>query len=501
VLELLTVNKTVSVFSMLLCCFLLTACGGGGGSGSSNDADTTASLNSATVGLAITDSPMDDWDQAWATINSAELLGDDGKHMLFDSEKTVDLLSLRDHVEILAIDDTVVPGTYSKIRLHVSEVKLVRLNDDGTVDEEVSTKLVANGKIDLNPRGSFDIPAGAVMFITLDFDAERAFKVTQTGNAKKLIVRPVIFVDIGSAPAFRTLARVQGTIESVSGMLDGFLLCDTVFISGSLPPQADDETDSTAEDCFRVILDVATGVFGEDGLPLDPINLAAEMPVTVIGRLSVLDTSQTEPLADFDGDGVVDDDHEVFAVSAFTVEAGAAGIWTREKGLVATDVLDDRVNLSQEADDGSISEIPVQLYPKTRIFTPRGNELGRDALQIDTAVTVDAVLALAQDATSVDELRAALIVVGDDDDTERTSLSGELLSVNGGELMVATDSGDRSVIASDAVVLQIIADGNGLETSEIGLEDLQPGQQLEIFGSEDTITGYFDAEVVIAQPL
>jgi len=495
------VNKTISVFSMLLCCLLLTACGGGGSS--SSGTDTTASLNSATVGLAITDSPLDDWDQAWTTITSAELLGDDGNHMLFDEEKTIDLLSLRDYVEVLAIDNTVVPGTYSKIRLHVTEINLVRLNDDGSVDEEVNARLVANGKIDLNPRGSFDIPAGSVMFITLDFDAEKAFKITETGNAKKLIVRPVIFVDIGSAPAFRELARVQGTIESVSDMLDGFLLCDTVLVSGSLPPQGNEDTDggSAAEDCFRVILDDDTGVFGEDGLPLDPLNLAAEMPVTVIGRLSVLDTSQTEPLADLDGDGVIDDDHEVFAISAFTVEVGATGIWTREKGLVATDVLDDRFNLSQEADDGSISEIPVQLYPKTRIFTPRGNELGRDALQVDTAVTVDAVLALAQDATSVDELRAALIVVGNDDDTERTSLSGELLSVDGGELTVTTDSGDRSVIASSAVVLQIISDGNGLETSEISLEDLVEGQQLEIFGSEDTITGYFDAEVVIAQPL
>ena len=199
----------------ILFTFLLAGCGGGGGG---NQALT--SVTPATVGVIITDAAIDEWDQALATITSIELIGDEGRDVLFEGNETVDLLQLRDFVEVFEIDDQVVPGVYSKIRLRVSRLQLVRLNEDGSVAEERDADLVANGKIDLNPRGDIDIAPGDVLFITLDFDMEKSLKLTETGNGN-LKLRPVIFVDIDTEPGFRGLTRVQGVIERVSDDLDG----------------------------------------------------------------------------------------------------------------------------------------------------------------------------------------------------------------------------------------------------------------------------------------
>ena len=71
-------------------------------------------------------------------------------------------VSMRDGIT-LATD---VPARcYNKIRLTVSEIKLVKLDADGD-PVEFNAKINGNGKIDLNPRGTFCVgPDETVLFV------------------------------------------------------------------------------------------------------------------------------------------------------------------------------------------------------------------------------------------------------------------------------------------------------------------------------------------------
>lgn len=470
--------------------FLLAGCGG-----SSSGANTqTNPVTPATVGLIITDAAIDDWDQVLATITSVELLveGASPGHVLFAGEETIDLLQLRDFVEVFAIDENVPPGTYEKIRLRLSSLELVRLDAvTGEVAESRLTNLVANGKIDLNPRGSFEIAPGSILFITLDF-AVNSFKLTEANNGR-LIVRPVIFVEIDSVPAFRGLARFQGSIEELNAADLGFLLCGDRLLA-----YARNDIESTVERrCVRVNTDADTGVFGADGLPITYSNLETGEDVTVVGRLHQRDVNSVF--------------EDPIVLQAFTIEAGAPGTWARVAGSVLTPLVNSQFELAVAPAQGFApgTEIATRLFPETRLFTPRGEELDRAELLVGRNVTIDAVLALAQGELETNELRAALIIVETDaDPAQDVNLSGALLAVGGTSLTIATDLGDRCVNAADARIVQVSSgDANNIVTNELNLSELESAlgalesnQQLEadILGSEGA-GGCFDAVVVIVQ--
>ena len=250
-------NQSLSSALLAAAYLTLAACGGGGG----GTGGVAAPAQFATVGIALTDAPTGDVDEALATITSIELLGEDGKVVLFSGVETIDLLRLADYSELFAVSDQVPAGTYSKIRLQLSSLELIRRNEDGTIAETIDAKLVGNGKIDLNPRGPFFVAAGATLVITLDFDVKKSLKITETGNGR-VIVRPVIFVDIANGLPAPGLTRIHGEILGINA--NGELrLCQSALISSS------DEDRQHEEDgrCVLVTTDAATGIFGDDGLP------------------------------------------------------------------------------------------------------------------------------------------------------------------------------------------------------------------------------------------
>jgi hypothetical protein len=178
--------KKTCYAAALMISMLLGSCGGGGGSG----ATTGVSAEPATVGLVITDAITDEWDEARATITQVSLIGDGGHEILFSGEKTVDLLSLREHLKLFVVKPGVRPGYYSKIRLQIKELVLVKNND--AAPPTLQPVKVPSNKVDLNPQGTFHIAPGSVVFASLDWDMEKSLKFTETGSGK-WIMRPVIF--------------------------------------------------------------------------------------------------------------------------------------------------------------------------------------------------------------------------------------------------------------------------------------------------------------------
>jgi len=470
---------------------IVTACGGGGGSAGApapNDA-------TATVGLLITDAPVGRWDEAIATITSVKLIGDDGQVELFSGSQTLDLLKLADFSELFAVSDQVPAGRYSKIRLQLSDLVLNDINPDtGNVIDSEQPQLVGNGKIDLNPRSPFVLRGGDVLFIELDFDMEKSLKITETGNGR-LIVRPVVFVDIRTERAQGRLSRVHGEITGIDPLAGNFRLCQTVYVAHWGDDNAFGAFGTEGRRCVTVSSDADTGVFGTDGLPQAFADLAVGEEATVIGRL--------RPLADGELDADSDDerfggDGHYFALDAYVVEEGPLGTYRRIRGVVAASVdpSTDRFDLDVAPGQGIFTEtaLPVQLFDETRVFNREGEELGRDAISVDRVALVDGVLLIGDD----DVLRSPLVVLGDLTPGDAAAIEGIVVDVNTAEgtLLVNDGTLDRCIGAAGADIF-IVDDSDGFTSSRGDLEDLRPGQPVSVFGTED-LGGCLVADTILA---
>jgi hypothetical protein len=464
----------------ILAAAVVAGCGGGSGG-------SAAGSGGATVGIALTDAPTTEYDEALATITSIELLGNGGPVPVFQGEETVDLLKLADYAELFTVAEDVPPGTYDKIRLRVTALRLVDRDANGNVLADVAADIVANGKLDLNPRGPFTLAAGDSLVISLDFDVAKSLKVTTTGNGR-VIVRPVIFVDILPTGPLGKLARVHGTVDAVGD--DGsFRLCQTALVAQG---EADDDL-APRERCLRVVTDGATGVFGEDGLPqADPV--AVGDPLTVIGRLAPL------PPDEDDGDDEAAD-ADRFTLLAFVIESGPLGTYARLRGA-ATTVVDagtGRFDLDVAPAQGLVTTgpLPTQLFPKSRLFSRAGTELTRTAIQPGRRLVADAVLALGAGPAGADLLRSPLVIV--DLAPAPDAVSGTVLTLDAitESLVLATDAGDRCVDAASADIFLVGTTGDRFESRRGEFADLGVGQALTAFGPEG-IDGCLVAETIIA---
>lgn len=488
----------------------IAACGGGGGGSSGSSGSVAPLAQVATVGIALTDAPSPEYDQVLATVTSVQLLGNGAPVTVFSGAETIDLLRLADYSELFAVSDQVPAGTYNKIRLMLSNLELVTLNPDGTVDKSITAKLVANGKIDLNPRGPFVVAGGSTLVITLDFDVKKSLKIKETGHGQ-VIVRPVIFVDIANGQPAPGLTRIHGLVTAIN--TDGSLrLCQTALVSSAF----DDNRHGGSDRCVRVSTDGNTGVFGPNGLPEQLADLTVGEEATVVGRLRPLDDANDH---DDDNDGINDEDddndgrgdhrvadrnhdgeaNERFGLDAYIIEEGLLGTFKRIAGTVTlpVDSATDRFEFDVAPGQGLIVDgaIAAQLYPKSRIFSAAGVELTRDSLDTGVQAIADSVLAISNGEADV--LRTALVTV-DDVTVGETAVSGSVLSVNGNSLRMSTATGDRCVQAETADIFLIDESHGSLESTRGSLADLQSGQHINVFGTEG-IGGCVIADTILAQ--
>jgi hypothetical protein len=454
----------------------LAACGGSSSS-SSNEAAVPAPPSSGKVTVLLTDGPGPAWDQAIATITSIELIGEDGNQSIFSGSSTVDLLSLPDFYDVFAIADDVVPDTFEKIRLNVDSLELVDLDETGAEIERVTTQLVGNGKIDLNPRDDFVIGPGDSLYIEIDFDMNKAFKTTITGNGK-VIVRPVVMVNVTRVPPAGRLTRLHGTIENID--LDGlsFDLCQEALVSAVDDDEAESDDDGDRH-CIEISTDAATGLFGMEGQPIVFDALTAGTLATAVGYLR---------------------ENSDVVLAAVTVEVGDA--FLRAAGTADGIVVGDLFNLALESGQelGTDAEmLATQLYPQTRIFLKDGEELGADAIVPGIGVLADAVLF----DDGIDEtLRAALLILDPAAAAGEEVLQGEIVSIDfdAGSLQLFTGDAARCIDAQDADIF-LVSNVEGFTSERVGLGDLEPMQSADVFGDGTEEAGCFVATDVLASAL
>ena len=539
-------NFTLALYIALLAIFL-TACGGGGGSAPASNSGTTPTANPApdpiatpvepaTVAVILTDASIKDYDKALATITSIELIGDNGHVQIFSGSETVDFLQLADFVEIFAVDESVTPDTYEKIRLHLSDMTLVNVVDGGN-DIETPVDLVANGKVDLNPRESFTILPSQVVFVSIDFDMEKSVKLIETGNGKTKM-RPVIFVNIGTKPAFKNgLARVHGVVDRIA--VDGgvFSLCMTQLIS-RFPPSDGPSIDGF---CLTVQVDEKTGLFGKDGQPILASDLSIGQELTVVGIVSLNDgpdgptpkplpAGADEPAQlpedDCRDDDVTIDDNEddecrddgefdSFALRAIVIEAGPLGTWMRLRGQLKSPV-DDLTGLfglfvfpGQGFSDDTV--LTTQAFPKTRIYRIDGDglrEISAAELRTEDIAALDGVLIPGEVSTGGDPedlFRTALMLttpgVSIDPVPEPVVIKGKILQIMAEEnsLIIATEEGDRCVSTDDeTLIFEVFLVDKVFESVKVMLDELTEGSGVGIYGVDDEIN-CFAADLIIAE--
>lgn len=432
--------RRIAISVLLGLSILLAACGGSGEDGVPPGPAT------GTVALLLTDLPTDDLREINFDVVEATLIGDQGQQTVFSGNTRVNLLDLENYSVPIALGE-VAAGTYTKLRLRIDNFQII--DNEG---EEHYPRPPANGRIDLLEPGGIEVVPGRTLVAHVDMDANKSIHVVQTGNGKYRL-RPVVRVEFKLDGLPDELVRIEGRIDSViEGDPGSFVLCSL----------------DNPDVCLDVNLAEGACVFGEDGVPIDPIDeetLAVDDMVVVIGTYS-----------DSDDDGNPD-------LDAIIVEKGLA---EQVRGIVAEAPDADGLLLLIERDG---VQTTVELQPGcTKIFGADGEALTPDALQVGQGIEVEGV-------TSGDPavLRAALIVLDSGDDPEQ--LSGTIaMPISDPEFVLSTATGDFDVCVNAGATITVIADGSSTEGS---FADIQEGRTAYVFGQLDMADGCFDADDVV----
>lgn len=503
-------SNLLRAIPLLVVMLVVSACGGGGGS--SSDSTLVIGATSGTVSIVITDGPSDEFSEILVTVTCARLLGDDGQVTIFEGDETFDLLSLRDTTKLLAVHTDVPAGRYSKLRLCVRQIELIKRNREGDVTERAFSKLTGNGKLDLNPRGDFDVDPGQSLMIEVDWDANKSIKINGKGP-NKYMLRPVVFVKIigKDLPDLDKTLRLHGVIEDLDRDAGTFRLCRTHFENGDLKPtpkdddggkdsdhdsDTDSESDSDDNDeqrperrgCVFVTIDDETAIFAPNGKPVGLTEVENGDEATVYGKVP-----QDAPLSD----------NKELNIIALLIELGTDGTFARLTGT-ATDSVDRQDQFPLDLNPGQgfvdMTSIAVQLSvdgnnPGTIIVNSAGEKVSSDLIQRGEELLVSGVISLDPNLVT-----ASLVVLRELANTT-DSLSGEIIDVedNGRGLRLMPDGGsaERCVRAdSDTDVFLITESEDGISSEMIELSDRLNGLPADIYGEENT-DGCFDSSNII----
>jgi hypothetical protein len=467
---------------------LLSACGGGGGS----DAPSTGD-----VSVVFTDGPTDQYDRILITMTGMTLIGPEGHVALYDGEPvTFDLLDMSDWGD-LAFNTKVLAGDYSKIRLFISDIELIDSNAVDGVPVKISN-LPANGKIDLNPRGPFEVSPDWTTVIKLDIDARRSFQVVATGNGK-LQFRPIVFVDVfqGDIIVPNRLVRVFGSVEpgSIEGgdsagdeTDDSFRLCQLEFISQVSGPVLGDP-----DACVRVYADGGPSLFDDTGAEVGFSAVTDNAPLTAVGFL--VDT---------------DDAGAVLGLNSVIVALGDrrpddVDGWGTVQGLVTSDPASSATCVAPDScfdfDPDDADPVITRMQPGTRVFSADGPELAQTDVGAGDVVSIDALPVGGEEYAALIVLASDFgsVVVSGTLDNVGTAGSFVLLEV------ITDDIGGMAgvCVSPDTSVVQVLVDDDAVTLFDLlNPAVLEAGVLVEAYGDPVVEPAGCDivADLVIVEP-
>jgi len=155
----------------------------------SNDTSVMDKNNNNQLGmlkLSLTDKPITGMKQVWVTMTNIEVHKTGGNWITFAATTdSVDLLTLKNREQVLQ-SHPLDPGSYTGIRLDVTDGHIIE-SDDSRCDLKIPSSKI---EIPVN----FKIGQGQETDMVLDFNADKSVHVIQTGHNGQCIMRPVILV-------------------------------------------------------------------------------------------------------------------------------------------------------------------------------------------------------------------------------------------------------------------------------------------------------------------
>ncbi|MEW8493501.1 MAG: DUF4382 domain-containing protein [Candidatus Thiodiazotropha taylori] len=532
----------------------LISCGGGGSSDSSatsDDTNSSTTQSTGTVGILLTDKPADPdlFLSINATIEQVELLGPEGEESVVlyaDAPQTVDLLRLRNESIPFTFRDDVPVGSYCKIRLTLSDLELVLVDDtpdDLTDNETYHPNLPGNGNLDLLVRGCFTVDEGNVITVQVDMDAGNSIHIVE--NNRGYNFRPVVFVDVLEEGFESKLVRLSGEIGEVMPEENALLLCD------ALPVQ-----ESNNMECVEVR-------FGDDSAFFDNLNYTGTprplsellvetmvgQQITVIGKpdhhvasstsvrippghlpspgecrlweegvppgrqsapgdCEELEDDVTDDTVLVDHEGVVGERyHPLMEVDALVVELGE---FLQLEGSVNRDSDTSGFAMTVSVGDGFVADTLLEVVHQmgesgvngTRVVSKSGDLLTPLDILVPRQVQVDGVV---DSSAAVETLNAALVIIDTESDDEGSDESGQITGsvvsagTNGFVLAPTTDTvcgvtttNLQVTLAEDVSIITVVITDSVSEITQGGT--IQAGQSVGVDGSCST-EGYL-AEIV-----
>jgi hypothetical protein len=375
-----------------LASIIATGGGGGGGGGSG-----TSSGGTSSVALYVADGPADSYSEINIWITQVELIPVNGSAgapvLIYKSPDPngykINLLNYRDEDFFLTLKPNVPAGWYDKVRLYVSNIESV----GGTCNLEFIK--LPSGKIDLNPRGPFEVKNVDALAIRLDIDANKSINLHEAGKSGKCIFRPVVFVDIeplklrSGCPEILTGTITQKIDTSAAQGINGFVL--------SLPD---------GRGTLEVRLSYITAIFTEEGNPGDSLDLNVNDSVWVRGRM--------------DSDGKVN-------ASVVIVEGGLKVLAVDGVAQSTAQINDQFIFLPDagelpDAGGTDVGQIDVQLFNETLVLVGCDTPVDPKAIQPNSRAEVVGKYVAEMGEPAV--FRAAVVFL------KELEISGKIVSVS-----------------------------------------------------------------------
>ncbi len=313
--------------------FGMMACGSSGSSSSSG-----------TMSVHLVDGPISGYQHIYVNIQTLEINGPNGWVTLSTPGKTYDLLALTGGVSAtLASGATLPVGHYEQMRLILGSGNTVALSDGTTQPLTVPSGLQTGIKFPL----SFDVQAGTMEDVFIDFDAAHSIQVVQAGNSGQYILRPTV-------RAFNQIATgsVSGKFTDGSGAAIAGAEVFAETLDGANPPTI-----------ARTVMTAADGTYTLDLLPVGGTYFVVSQPVA--------GTTSYNALAS--GGFAVTPSAPTFVYNATFSPASATGTVSGSYGTAATSSQSDTVDLIQTLTEGSsATTAPFALRSKLATVTSTG---------------------------------------------------------------------------------------------------------------------------------
>ncbi len=151
--------------------------------------DSTGTEASGQIRVLMTDAPADEFAHAYVTVVRVELVGEEDTHVLSDSARTLDLLTLRNGLTTTLATRDVPEGRYHQLRLIIADTARVDFLDGGTTTRfKVPSGTETGIKLNLP---AFDIADDAdEVEVLVDFDVNHSF--VKAGASGQYLFKPVL---------------------------------------------------------------------------------------------------------------------------------------------------------------------------------------------------------------------------------------------------------------------------------------------------------------------